>query len=442
MSFFKRAVISALTRREELREENINKFDEDVERGLKILDNASKNKKASDTVIKNRNKIIRPLQISAKAELGFTPSIEATTYVYNTLAGKDPEKTTKILSSLSESVIAGKQRQEDMPSTTGSLTAPQQMSQAFAENTEQTIRTEGETPETMGSRVTSTVLGTLLGRAPNRSVSETVRQKYIDTFENEEQGQNVYNELMNYRKRAIEGDPSEMPDVDPVEAKILNAEARKIKAIERLDTARLPVRKYLRQELADKLKEEGVNRPPELASLGTNKDGTAKAVIDANVLADKNDIKDKARIERIRTILRHFNVYRQRFDERVEEYYLGPKQYSSNGQAVFERVRTDLYDDTTGLKNNIFTGTDNKATIAKTNAMNNKTRTVQVEGGEILSRQEFIEMFTGASDFKKFMRDIYPTNKQKKFQTEEGMVIFQQDPATSMITPYLFRGQE
>ena len=46
MSFFKRAVISALTRREELREENINKFDEDVERGLKILDNASKNKKS------------------------------------------------------------------------------------------------------------------------------------------------------------------------------------------------------------------------------------------------------------------------------------------------------------------------------------------------------------------------------------------------------------
>ena len=189
-----------------------------------------------------------------------------------------------------------------------------------------------------------------------------------------------------------------------------------------------------------KLKEEGVNRPPELASLGTNKDGTAKAVIDASVLADKNDIKDKARIERIRTILRHFNVYRQRFDERVEEYYLGPKQYTLNGQAVFERVRTDLYDDTTGLKNNIFTGTDNKATIAKTNAMNNKTH--GTSRGEILSRQEFIEMFTGASDYKKFMRDIYPINKDKRFKTEEGMVIFKQDPATSMITPYLFRGQE
>ena len=73
--------------------------------------------------------------------------------------------------------------------------------------------------------------------------------------------------------------------------------------------------------------------------------------------------------------------------------------------------------------------------------MNNKTRTVQVEGGEILSRQEFIEMFTGASDYK-FMRDIYPINKDKRFKTEEGMVIFKQDPATSMITPYLFRGQE
>ena len=441
MSFFKRAVITALTRREELREENINKFDEDVKRGLEILENASKNKKASDTVIKNRNKIIRPLQISAKAELGFTPSVEATTYVYNILAGKDPEKTTKILSSLSESVIAGKQRQEEMPSTTGPLSRSQQMSQAFAENTEQTIRTEGETPETMGSRVASTVLGTLLGRAPNRSVSETVRQKYIDTFENKEQGQNVYNELMNYRKRAIEGDPSEMPDVDPVEAKILNAEAKKMKSIERLDMARLPVRALLSKELATKLKEEGVNRPPALPSLGTNKDGTAKAVIDANVLADKNDIKDKARIERIRTILRHFNVYRQRFDERVEEYYLGPRQYTSNGQAVFERVRTDLYDDTTGLKNNIFTGTDNKATISKTNAMNNKTNKVRVEGGELITKQEFIEMFPGTNDYKKFMREFFPTNKEKKFQTEEGMVKFQQDPATSMYAPYLFRGQ-
>ena len=441
MSFFKRAVITALTRREELREENINKFDEDVKRGLEILENASKNKKASDTVIKNRNKIIRPLQISAKAELGFTPSVEATTYVYNILAGKDPEKTTKILSSLSESVIAGKQRQEEMPSTTGPLSRSQQMSQAFAENTEQTIRTEGETPETMGSRVASTVLGTLLGRAPNRSVSETVRQKYIDTFENKEQGQNVYNELMNYRKRAIEGDPSEMPDVDPVEAKILNAEAKKMKSIERLDMARLPVRALLSKELATKLKEEGVNRPPALPSLGTNKDGTAKAVIDANVLADKNDIKDKARIERIRTILRHFNVYRQRFDERVEEYYLGPRQYTLNGQAVFERVRTDLYDDTTGLKNNIFTGTDNKATITKTNAMNNKTNKVRVEGGELITKQEFIEMFPGTNDYKKFMREFFPTNKKKEFQTEEGMVKFQQDPATSMYAPYLFRGQ-
>jgi len=441
MSFFKRAVITALTRREELREENINKFDEDVKRGLEILENASKNKKASDTVIKNRNKIIRPLQISAKAELGFTPSVEATTYVYNILAGKDPEKTTKILSSLSESVIAGKQRQEEMPSTTGPLSRSQQMSQAFAENTEQTIRTEGETPETMGSRVASTVLGTLLGRAPNRSVSETVRQKYIDTFENKEQGQNVYNELMNYRKRAIEGDPSEMPDVDPVEAKILNAEAKKMKSIERLDMARLPVRELLGKELALKLKAEGVNRPPALPSLGTNKDGTAKAVIDANVLADKNDIKDKARIERIRTILRHFNVYRQRFDERVEEYYLGPRQYTLNGQAVFERVRTDLYDDTTGLKNNIFTGTDNKATITKTNAMNNKTNKVRVEGGELITKQEFIEMFPGTNDYKKFMREFFPTNKKKEFQTEEGMVKFQQDPATSMYAPYLFRGQ-
>ena len=56
MSFFKRAFSAAMTRREELRDANIEEFEEDVDRGLKLLEQASENKKQSDAIIKNRKK--------------------------------------------------------------------------------------------------------------------------------------------------------------------------------------------------------------------------------------------------------------------------------------------------------------------------------------------------------------------------------------------------
>ena len=295
MSFFKRAVISALTRREERREENIEEFDNDVKRGLKILEEASARKKDSDEIIRNRKKIIRPLQISAETSLGYRPSMEATIYAHQ-LSGQNPEKTNQILKGLARTTDAGKDMAEEMPSTTEPLTGPQQMSQAFAKSTEQTIRTEGETPETMGSRVASTVLGTLLGRAPNRSVSETVRQKYIDTFENKEQGENVYNELMNYRnQRASDGDPAEMPDLDPADVKLLQAENRKLNVQERLDKARLPVRKLLQQDLGLKLKGLGISKPPTVESFASK----GVLTIDAVSLMKNNNIKNEAQQQQI-----------------------------------------------------------------------------------------------------------------------------------------------
>ena len=433
MSFFKRAVISALTRREERREENIEEFDNDVKRGLKILEEASSRKKDSDEIIRNRKKIIRPLQISAETSLGYRPSMEATIYAHQ-LAGKDPEKTNQILKGLARTTDAGKDMAEEMPSTTEPLTGPQQMSQAFAKSTEQTIRTEGETPETMGSRVASTVLGTLLGRAPNRSVSETVRQKYIDTFENKEQGENVYNELMNYRnQRASDGDPAEMPDLDPADVRLLQAENRKLNVQERLDNARLPVRKLLQQDLGLKLKGLGISKPPTVESFA--REGVL--TIDAGSLIKNNNIKNEAKQQQIRAVINDFNEYRVAIEETVNTLYTGSTQYTLGGAAAFERARASVGKT---LENNIFTGTDKTTAVNKSNTTTNTKVKTELRGGKLISKQEFINAFAGAKDYRDFKRRFLANNKNREFQTDLGRVVFKQNPETLISEPYLFEG--
>tara|TARA_R100000995_G_C3484182_1_gene126096 strand:- start:3703 stop:5010 length:1308 start_codon:yes stop_codon:yes gene_type:complete len=433
MSFFKRAVISALTRREERREENIEEFDNDVKRGLKILEEASARKKDSDEIIRNRKKIIRPLQISAETSLGYRPSMEATIYAHQ-LAGKNPEKTNQILKGLARTTDAGKDMAEEMPSTTEPLTGPQQMSQAFAKSTEQTIRTEGETPETMGSRVASTVLGTLLGRAPNRSVSETVRQKYIDTFENKEQGERVYNELMNYRnQRASDGDPAEMPDLDPADVRLLQAENRKLNVQERLDNARLPVRKLLQQDLGLKLKGLGISKPPTVESFA--REGVL--TIDAGSLIKNNNIKNEAKQQQIRAVINDFNEYRVAIEETVNTLYTGSTQYTLGGAAAFERARASVGKT---LENNIFTGTDKTTAVNKSNTTTNTKVKTELRGGKLISKQEFINAFAGAKDYRDFKRRFLANSKNREFQTDLGRVVFKQNPETLISEPYLFEG--
>ena len=433
MSFFKRAVISALTRREERREENIEEFDNDVKRGLKILEQASARKKDSDEIIRNRKKIIRPLQISAETSLGYRPSMEATIYAHQ-LSGQNPEKTNQILKGLSRTTAAGKDMAEEMPSTTEPLTGPQQMSQAFAKSTEQTIRTEGETPETMGSRVASTVLGTLLGRAPNRSVSETVRQKYIDTFENKEQGENVYNELMNYRnQRSSDGDPAEMPDLDPADVRLLQAENRKLNVQERLDKARLPVRKLLQQDLSLKLKGLGISKPPTVESFA--REGVL--TIDAGSLIKNNNIKNEAKQQQIRAVINDFNEYRVAIEETVNTLYTGSTQYSLGGAEAFERARASVGKT---LESNIFTGTDKTTTINKSNTDTNTKVKTELRGGKLISKQEFINAFAGAKDYRDFKRRFLANNKNREFKTDLGRVVFKQNPETLISEPYLFEG--
>jgi len=433
MSFFKRAVISALTRREERREENIEEFDNDVKRGLKILEQASARKKDSDEIIRNRKKIIRPLQISAETSLGYRPSMEATIYAHQ-LAGKNPEKTNQILKGLARTTAAGKDMAEEMPSTTEPLTGPQQMSQAFAKSTEQTIRTEGETPETMGSRVASTVLGTLLGRAPNRSVSETVRQKYIDTFENKEQGERVYNELMNYRnQRASDGDPAEMPDLDPADVRLLQAENRKLNVQERLDNARLPVRKLLQQDLGLKLKGLGISKPPTVESFA--REGVL--TIDAGSLIKNNNIKNEAKQQQIRAVINDFNEYRVAIEETVNTLYTGSTQYTLGGATAFERARASVGKT---LENNIFTGTDKTTAVNKSNTTTNTKVKTELRGGKLISKQEFINAFAGAKDYRDFKRRFLANSKNREFQTDLGRVVFKQNPETLISEPYLFEG--
>jgi len=440
MSFFKRAVISALTRREERREENIEEFDNDVKRGLKILEQASARKKDSDEIIRNRKKIIRPLQISAETSLGYRPSMEATIYAHQ-LSGKNPEKTNQILKGLSRTTAAGKDMAEEMPSTTEPLTGPQQMSQAFAKSTEQTIRTEGETPETMGSRVASTVLGTLLGRAPNRSVSETVRQKYIDTFENKEQGENVYNELMNYRnQRSSDGDPAEMPDLDPSDVKLLQAENNKLGIEERIDASRLPVRSELEKNLRLELKQIGMPKLPGIEAFV--KDGV-KTISSKDIakIAAANDIKKEQVLVQARQIFNDYKIYAREVSEVVSDLYK-TTGYTRNAQSAYEKARDIVQG---RLKNNIFTGTTGTTSIKpktsqggeggnSTITMNSVTPSGQIKGGRKISLEQFKNMYSVKDETQ--LKEIIRKSNNREFPTNDGRIKVEWEDGNWQ--PYLF----
>ena len=70
MSFFKRAVVGALERREEVRAANEVKYESDVARGITKLEEAEKEMKKNNLIVRNRKKLIAPIGINVFNETG------------------------------------------------------------------------------------------------------------------------------------------------------------------------------------------------------------------------------------------------------------------------------------------------------------------------------------------------------------------------------------
>lgn len=306
MSFFKRAFSAAMQRREDLREEAFEKFDKDVERGLKVIQEASKRKQQSDEILQNRKQVLEPLIVGAELKLGRRPTDVEAFAAYN-MSNKNPDQAIKLLEGLEKDAGDAQETTQEMPSTTSPLPQSQQMAQAFAEDTETTIRQEGQTPETIGSRVGSTILGTFLGRLPKTySVSETVKNKFINTFEDVEQGQAVYDEIMNYRKDVAEdGDPAQRPKPDATTLRLLRRQKNKLDKFKLLEDTVPNINQLLVQELKTQIKFATDLEVPNSA-IQVREDNTI--VVDQNLLKKVNKNKQAVAAR----VMRDFQVYSAR----------------------------------------------------------------------------------------------------------------------------------
>ena len=258
MSFFKRAVIGALERREEIRDANTLKFESDVTAGLEKLREAEKNRAKNELVIRNRKKLIQPLILAVQEKVGqevpealalnafvasgndYTKAIgtleryyknkgrQATTEPTDDGAGMELDAgSTRDFSDMSgdaSKALADMQRQI---STTATMTPAQQRSRQLAQETENLIRTTDE-PRGMGSQIASTIFGTLTGKASPTPVSEAVRERYSSFFRTQAEGDEAYNSAMDYLKQLREkGDPTNVPDLPPEMLKDLYQEANR-----------------------------------------------------------------------------------------------------------------------------------------------------------------------------------------------------------------------
>ena len=409
MSFFKRAFSAAMQRREDLREEAFEKFDEDVERGLKVIEQASKRKQQSDEILQNRKQVLEPLIVGAELKLGRRPTDVEAFAAYN-MSNKNSDQAIKLLEGLEKDAGDAQETTQKMTSTTSPLPQSQQMAQAFAEDTETTIRQEGQTPETMGSRVGSTILGTFLGRIPKRySVSETVKNKFINTFEDVEQGQAVYDEIMNYRKDVAEdGDPAQRPKPDATTLRLLRRQKNKLDKFKLLEDTVPDINKLLVQELKTQVKFATALEVPNSA-IQVRDDNTI--VVDQNLLKKIN--KDKQGVAA--RVLRDFQIYSARILAESENQLLTGS--ATSAFRAFNNAKSVTLN-SPEFKNtkNIFAGNVDASEI---------TGSKPVVKGKPITKEEFLNMTGLKNDAA--IRKAYGNKTQDNdgfyiFNTREGPV--------------------
>ena len=257
MSFFKRAVVGALERREEVRAANEVKYESDVARGITKLEEAEKEMKKNNLIVRNRKKLIAPIGINVFNETGkefseavllnvFMASKGDTSVATDTLlrmaknqappptstvtdgTGTDAEidiGSTRDYTDLSGDTTKALQDASSMISTTSTQLPSQQKAMITAKESERTQR--------YGGGVAGNIMNTLLGGVSGPSVREAVKERYSSMFRTPEEGEQAYTDTMNYMEEVrTKGEASTIPDLPPNVLADVQRQMRKAKKAE------------------------------------------------------------------------------------------------------------------------------------------------------------------------------------------------------------------
>jgi len=256
MSFFKRAVVGALERREEVRAANEVKYESDVAKGITKLEEAEKEMKKNNLIVRNRKKLIAPIGINVFNETGKqfddpvllnvlmsskgdtalatdtlirmakNQSPTPTTTVTDGMEGFAQESTsTRDLSDMSGDTTKALQDASSMISTTSTQLPSQQKAMITAKESERTQR--------YGGGIAGNIMNTLLGGVSGPSVREAVKERYSSMFRTPEEGEQAYTDTMNYMEEVrTKGEASTIPDLPPNVLADVQRQVRKAKKAE------------------------------------------------------------------------------------------------------------------------------------------------------------------------------------------------------------------
>jgi len=256
MSFFKRAVVGALERREEVRDANQLKYETDVTAGITKLNEAEKEMKKNNLIVRNRKKLIAPIGINVFKETGKqfgdpvllnvlmaskgdtalatdtlirmannqAPTPTAT--VTDGMEGFAQESTsTRDLSDMSGDTTKALQDASSMISTTSTQLPSQQKAMITAKESERTQR--------YGGGIAGNIMNTLLGGVSGPSVREAVKERYSSMFRTPEEGEQTYSDVMDYMEEIrTKGEASTVPDLPPNVLADVQMQVRKAKKFE------------------------------------------------------------------------------------------------------------------------------------------------------------------------------------------------------------------
>ena len=255
-SFFKRAVIGALERRDEVQNANQLKYETDIARGIEKLEAADESMKKNNLVVRNRKKLVTPIGInvfnktgkqfdeatltnvllSSKGDTSLatdtlvrmaeTQARPPTATVTGGMEGAAQESaSTRDLSDMSGDTTKALQDSANMISTTSTQLPSQQKSLITAKENERTQR--------YGGGVAGNIMNTLLGGVSGPSVREAVKERYSSIFRTPEEGEQAYTDTMNYMEEVrTKGEASTIPDLPPKMLADIQVQIRKAKKAE------------------------------------------------------------------------------------------------------------------------------------------------------------------------------------------------------------------
>jgi len=256
MSFFKRAVVGALERREEVRDANQLKYESDVTVGITKLNEAEKEMKKNNLIVRNRKKLVAPIGINVFKETGkeFSEAVLLNAFISskgNTELATDtlirmaknqaPTPTANITDGM-EGVAQGSTSTRDLSDMSGDTTKALQDSANMISTTSTQLPSqqkamitakESERTQRYGGGVAGNIMNTIFGGVSGPSVREAVKERYSSMFRTPEEGEQAYTDTMNYMEEVrTKGEASTIPDLPPNVLADVQMQMRKAKKAE------------------------------------------------------------------------------------------------------------------------------------------------------------------------------------------------------------------